>query len=157
MADCAALMSTHLLTPRMAGLLERIQRARRPPFHAMTPQQARAAYEAAAEVLDLPRAPLASIRDMALPAFDGTPLAARRYRANAATRGTLLYLHGGGFTIGGLATHDSLCRQLALHSSRARLRQGNHLVRVKAAVWRAEQHCQHPLAHLGEEGVCEGR
>ncbi len=109
-------MSTHLLTPRMAGLLERIQRARRPPFHAMTPQQARAAYEAAAEVLDLPRAPLASIRDMALPAFDGTPLAARRYRANAATRGTLLYLHGGGFTIGGLATHDSLCRQLALHS-----------------------------------------
>ncbi|MFO1335961.1 MAG: hypothetical protein U1E80_12880 [Piscinibacter sp.] len=37
-------MSTHLLTPRMAGVLERIQRAKRPPFHAMTPQQARVAY-----------------------------------------------------------------------------------------------------------------
>ncbi|MFT3665593.1 alpha/beta hydrolase [Piscinibacter sp.] len=109
-------MGTHLLTPRMAGLLERIQRAKRPPFHAMTPQAARAAYEAAAEVLDLPRAPLASIRDFELPAFDGTPLPARRYRADAAARGTLLYLHGGGFTIGGLGTHDSLCRQLARHS-----------------------------------------
>jgi acetyl esterase/lipase len=28
----------------------------------------------------------------------------------------LLYLHGGGFVIGGLETHDSLCRQLALRS-----------------------------------------
>jgi acetyl esterase len=31
----------------------------------------------------------------------------------------LLYLHGGGFTIGGLETHDSLCRQLALRSGAA--------------------------------------
>jgi acetyl esterase len=31
----------------------------------------------------------------------------------------LLYLHGGGFTIGNLETHDSLCRQLALRSGAA--------------------------------------
>jgi acetyl esterase len=31
----------------------------------------------------------------------------------------LLYLHGGGFTIGSLETHDSLCRQLALRSGAA--------------------------------------
>jgi acetyl esterase len=31
----------------------------------------------------------------------------------------MLYLHGGGFTIGGLETHDSLCRQLALRSGGA--------------------------------------
>ncbi len=100
----------------MAGVLERIQRARRLPFHAMTPQQARAAYESAAEVLDLPRAPLASVQDLSVPALDGTALRARRYRPNAHPRGALLYLHGGGFTIGSLETHDSLCRQLALHS-----------------------------------------
>lgn len=115
-ADCRASMSTQLLTPRMAGVLERIQRARRPPFHAMTAQQARVAYVTAAEVLDLPRVALASVRDIEVPAFDGASLAARRYRPTEAPHGTLLYLHGGGFTIGGLETHDSLCRQLALHA-----------------------------------------
>jgi acetyl esterase len=28
----------------------------------------------------------------------------------------MLYLHGGGFVIGGLDTHDSLCRQFALRA-----------------------------------------
>ena len=31
-------------------------------------------------------------------------------------RPALLYFHGGGFTVGSLETHDSLCRQLALRS-----------------------------------------
>lgn len=106
----------HLLTPRMAGVLERIRRAKRPPFHALTVEQARTAYELGAEVLDLPRAPLHRVDRLELPGADGTLLAARHYLPGPAPCGTLLYLHGGGFTIGGLATHDSLCRQLALHS-----------------------------------------
>ena len=109
-------MSTHLLTPRMAGILERIRRAGRPAFHTLSPEQARAAYLAGAEVLDLPRAPLDKVEDLRVPGADGADLAARRYRPVSTPRGTLLYLHGGGFTIGGLETHDSLCRQLALHS-----------------------------------------
>lgn len=109
-------MSTQLLTPRMAGLLDRIRRANRPPFHTMTPQQARVAYATGAEVLDLPRAPLSRVEDLQVPGAQGVPLPARRYRPSDPSRGTLLYLHGGGFTIGGLETHDSLCRQLALHS-----------------------------------------
>jgi len=113
-------MATHLLTPRMAGLLERIARARRPPFHTQKPQAARAAYAQAAEVLDLPRAPLHEVREITLPAHGEAPAnAARLYRPHAAARGTVLYLHGGGFTIGGLETHDSLCRQLALRSGAA--------------------------------------
>ncbi len=47
----------------------------------------------------------------------GTPLPARLYAAStAAGLPVLLYLHGGGFTVGSLETHDSLCRQLALRS-----------------------------------------
>ena len=116
----------------MASLLERIARAGRPPFHTMTPVQARAAYEAAAEVLDLPRVPLARVEPIELPGGDGRLRPARLYvgtpagdAANparpAASPGTLLYLHGGGFVIGSLETHDSLCRQLALRS-------GGHVV-----------------------------
>ncbi|MDE2456011.1 MAG: alpha/beta hydrolase, partial [Burkholderiales bacterium] len=101
------------------GLLDRIGRARRAPFHTMTPQRARAAYEAAAEVLEPPRAPLARVEDFRVAATDGTPLRARLYAASHARLPALLYLHGGGFVVGSLETHDSLCRQLALRSGGA--------------------------------------
>ena len=103
----------------MAGLLDRIARARRVPFHAMTPQQARAVYLQAAEVLEPARAPLARVQDLTLPATDGTALPARLYAPSFDELPLMLYLHGGGFVIGGLETHDSLCRQLALRSGGA--------------------------------------
>ena len=103
----------------MAGLLSRILRAQRTPFHAMTPAQARAAYLKAAEVLEPPRAALARVQNLCVPAADGTPLPARLYAPSVERLPVLLYLHGGGFVIGGLETHDSLCRQLALRSGGA--------------------------------------
>jgi acetyl esterase len=103
----------------MAGVLDRIRRANRTPFHAMSVGQAREAYVAAAEVLELPRARLARVEDIAIPAADTTPLPARLYAPSTDTLPVLLYLHGGGFTIGNLETHDCLCRQLALRSGAA--------------------------------------
>ncbi len=111
-------LSTHLLTPQMAGVLDRIRRAARPPFHALSPAAARAAYEAGAEVLDLPRARLPLVQNLLLPGGDGAPRPARRYANSHAPQPGLLYLHGGGFVVGSLETHDSLCRQLALRSGR---------------------------------------
>lgn len=98
----------------MAGLLERIHRANRPPFHSLSPREARIAYRAGAEILDLPRAPLARVEDLEVA---GRP--ARLYAPSAERLPVLLYLHGGGFTIGDLETHDSLCRQLSLRSGAA--------------------------------------
>ena len=115
-------MTVHLLTPRMSGLLDRIRRAGRPPFHTMSPSQARAAYAAGAEVLDLPRAPLPRVEDLRLPAGDDSTRPARLYAARGREAGPqplLLYLHGGGFVLGNLDTHDSLCRQFALRSGGA--------------------------------------
>lgn len=102
------------LSPRMAELLTRIQRANRPPFHALTPREARLAYRMGAEILDLPRAPLARVEDLEAA---GRP--ARLYAPSGDKLPVLLYLHGGGFTIGDLETHDSLCRQLSLRSGAA--------------------------------------
>lgn len=116
-------MGAHLLTPRMAGVLERISRVRRQPFHAMTPAEARAVYAAGAEVLDLPRAPLPRVEDFLLPVGDGHTRPARLYASAPASvvrpSPVLLYFHGGGFVLGGLDTHDSLCRQLAVRSGGA--------------------------------------
>jgi acetyl esterase len=106
-------MAAHLLTPATRELLELIRRARRPPFHQLTPAQARRTYEAVAESLDLPRAPLARVQALQVPVRDGTRLPARLYAPDGTRLPVLLYLHGGGFTIGSLETHDSLCRQMA--------------------------------------------
>jgi acetyl esterase len=112
-------MSTHSLTKRMSDLLANIRRANRPPFHTLTPPAARAAYEAAADILELPRAVLARVEDIRIPATDGTALPARLYAPSRDALPVLLYLHGGGFTIGSPNTHDSLCRQLASRSGAA--------------------------------------
>ncbi len=102
------------LTPAMRGVLQRMARLERPPLHTLAPDQARAAYEAGANVLELPRAELARVEDLRIPARDGHPLPARLYApSTAGVLPVLLYLHGGGFTIGSIATHDVLCRELA--------------------------------------------
>lgn len=36
----------------------------------------------------------------------------RVYRGTGAARGTVLYLHGGGFVVGGLESHDDVCAEL---------------------------------------------
>jgi acetyl esterase len=113
------LVPRHLLTPRMAALLERVARAHRPGFETMTPVEARLAYTAAAEVLEPPRAHLARVEQVSLPGADGVTLDARLYASSHDVLPVMLYLHGGGFTIGNLETHDSLCRQLALRSGAA--------------------------------------
>lgn len=109
-------VSSASLTPQMAGLLDRIRRAHRPPFHTLSPEMARAAYGVAAEVLDFPRAPLARVAAVTVPVGAGVNCPARLYAPSHDRLPVMLYLHGGGFVIGGLDTHDSLCRQFALRA-----------------------------------------
>jgi acetyl esterase len=104
------------LTPAMRDVLRRMARANRPHMHSLTPQQARAAYEAGSGVLEIPKVPLPRVEDLHIPARDGALLAARLYAPQLPSEGTLpvlLYLHGGGFTVGSVNTHDPLCRSLA--------------------------------------------
>jgi acetyl esterase len=103
----------------MRQVLAGMARSRRPALHSVSPQQARSMYVAGAEVLDLPLAPLARVQDLSLPTLPGVHCPARLYAPSAERLPVLLYLHGGGFVIGGLETHDSLCRQLALRSGAA--------------------------------------
>ena len=108
------------LTRKMADLLASIRRANRPPFHTLTPASARAAYEAAAEILEPPRAALPRVEELRIPSGDGAMLPARLYAPSTTpSLPAMLYMHGGGFTIGSLETHDSLCRQIALRSGAA--------------------------------------
>ena len=102
------------LTPQMRGVLARMARAGRPPLHTLAPEQARAAYEAGADILEVPRAPMERVESLSIPTRDGAMLHARLVAPSRTSNlPLLLYLHGGGFTIGSSATHDILCRELA--------------------------------------------
>lgn len=105
-----------LLTPAMHGVLERMARAGHMPLHALTPAQARAAYEAGAGVLELPVQPMARIEDFHIAARDGFAIPVRLVAPSHDPLPVLVYFHGGGFTIGNIETHDGLCRQLAHHA-----------------------------------------
>lgn len=53
------------------------------------------------------------IEDLTVPARDGTALPLRLYRDTDAPDAVLLWLHGGGFTLGNIASFDTFCRHLA--------------------------------------------
>jgi acetyl esterase len=102
-----------LLTPAMHGVLERMARAGHLPLHALTPQQARENYAAGAGVLDLATPSLARVEGRSVVASDGYLIPVHVYAPSSEPLPVLVYFHGGGFTIGSVATHEVLCRRLA--------------------------------------------
>ena len=104
------------LAPEARRLIENMHRAGRPPMHALGVAQARAFYDAGAPILDLSPPPIERVQALTIASRDGHPMAARLYADRSdQPLPVLLYLHGGGFTVGSLATHDVLCRQLSLY------------------------------------------
>ncbi len=100
----------------MHDVLTGMAKARRPPLSSVSHLDARVTYEARANVLEIARPQIAHIDELLIPLRDGQRIAARLYRPQDDQGGVLpalVYFHGGGFTIGSIATHDILCRQLA--------------------------------------------
>ncbi len=108
------------LTPAMRLLVERMAQAPYPPMHTLTAAEAKQAYAASIGVLDVPKPELARVEDLHIPARDGHRLPARLVAPTSDVGlPVLLYLHGGGFTIGSIESHDILCRTLAQLSGAA--------------------------------------
>jgi acetyl esterase len=133
------------LTPAMQQVLQRIAKAARPALHTLPPEQARALYAAGAEVLE-PVAPAVDrVESHRFRARDGHMLSLHCWiplgsELTCAVRGApaLLYLHGGGFTVGSPTTHGQLCQRLAAWSG----------CRVYAVDYRLAPTHQFPTAHL---------
>ncbi|ACL58343.1 alpha/beta hydrolase [Methylobacterium nodulans] len=102
--------------PDVVALVRAIREAGRPPFEALAPEEARAAYSAGRAALQPPPDPVAELRDLAAPGEAG-PVQLRLYRGigteSDAALPCLLYLHGGGWVLGDLDSHDGICRRLA--------------------------------------------
>jgi acetyl esterase len=104
------------LDPDAERLLALARKAAYPPFEQLTPVAARKAYAASWDAMQSPGGEVASVRDLTIPGPGGA-LALRIYRGlgtdPAAALPCLVFLHGGGFVIGGLDSHDRMCRRLA--------------------------------------------
>jgi acetyl esterase len=85
----------------------------------MTPAAARAEIRRAARVYLGTRLAIARVEPCTLRGPAGA-LPARLYVPDAATRGLVVWYHGGGWTVGDLDTHDGACRALA-HGARTRI------------------------------------
>ncbi|NDZ18051.1 alpha/beta hydrolase [Variovorax sp. WS11] len=101
------------LHPDLEAFLE-LANAQPQPMRAMSPQQARAAYDRSTLALD-PPGPEVAVEALQFDGRDGLRIPAQLYRGKAtgAREPTLLFFHGGGYVLGGLASHDGLCRTLA--------------------------------------------
>ncbi|WP_256734961.1 alpha/beta hydrolase [Variovorax sp. dw_954] len=143
------------LTPKMAGVVERMARAGHPPLNAMTPDEAKAAYEKGAGMLEVPKPQLMRVEDFTIPARDGYPMPARLYAPSHDVLPVLVYFHGGGFTVGNIRTHDSLCRVLSRDSGCAvisidyRLAPGHKFPTASNDAWDAVQHIAKEGGALG--------
>ncbi len=108
------------LDPQAQAVLDLVAKAGRPPYHQLSPKEARQLYRDTRAALQPDPPEMAAVKDLTADG-PGGPIPLRLYRPSASgpTPPVLVYFHGGGWVIGDLDTHDVLCRQLASESKAA--------------------------------------
>ena len=101
--------------PDVAAFLAMLAAAPGPKMEEGTPEAARTMMLAMRAMTERPRGDLAVVRDVAIPAPEGHAIPARVYSAAATPPAgpVVVYFHGGGWVIGNIETHDSLCAEIA--------------------------------------------
>ncbi|MDM0037486.1 alpha/beta hydrolase [Variovorax sp. J22G21] len=111
-ASIPAVLDPAPLDPALAGFLAQAAAQGNPPLESLPPPVARQIYRDLAAGLGLPAPAIASANDRTIDGVGG-PLMLRIYQPDAqGPLPLLLYVHGGGFVIGDLETHDKICRTL---------------------------------------------
>ena len=107
-----------MLHPQTKALLAFIEERGIPPTHTLSPDEARRVYRERRGALQPEPPAVGEVRELqAAGPIGAIPL--RLYRPLAALENAgeplpvLVYFHGGGWVIGDLDTHDTLCRELA--------------------------------------------
>ncbi len=105
-----------MLHPQARALLDLIEQRGVPPTHTLSPGDAREFYRERRFATQPPAPAVGKVQDLAAAGPNG-PIPLRLYRplgsSDSGVMPVLVYYHGGGFVIGDLDTHDTLCRELA--------------------------------------------
>jgi acetyl esterase len=108
-----------MLHPQTRALLDLIEQKKIPPTHTLSVADARAYYRDRRSVTQPAPPEVALVRELRMNGPLGAiPMRLYRPLASSATAAlpVLVYYHGGGWVIGDLDTHDSLCRALSNES-----------------------------------------
>jgi acetyl esterase len=101
------------LHPQAKAFVAGVEASGAPPLYELTPEEARAATGMITELIGAgPQ--IATVEDFTI-ATTGGEIGARRYEPDNATA-TIFWIHGGGWVICDLDTHDAVCRMLAKSS-----------------------------------------
>ncbi|MDE2402625.1 MAG: alpha/beta hydrolase [Burkholderiales bacterium] len=108
-----------LLTEMTRSLLDKVQRSGFPPLHQQPVAQARQSYRAGVGAMEGRREDVARVADFTIPGPAGA-IPARLWAPSTDTGlPVFLYLHGGGFVVGGIDTCEHMCRRIAVQSGAA--------------------------------------
>ena len=102
------------LDPEIQTVLQAMAEMNAPPMSQGTPEAARAAFRFMTVDMRRPESliPVKETEDVTIP-VDGGAIAARIYRPDAAEpTPTVVFVHGGGFVIGDIETHDNQARSI---------------------------------------------
>ena len=106
-------------TPAVQALMDNVKRAGFPPIYTQPIEQARQSYKIGVGATAHPPLPMARVEDFTIPGPEGDMRARLWAASTEPDLPVLLYLHGGGFIIGGIETCESMCTVLAQHSGGA--------------------------------------
>src|SRR5262245_11995137 len=103
------------LDPQAANVIDLIVKSGRPPYHQLSPKEARQMFRDTRPASTPPAPQIGPVRDLAADGPVGLiPL--RVYRpagvSDSQRLPVLVFFHGGGWVIGDLETHDVACRQV---------------------------------------------
>lgn len=145
------------LNPEIAAFLDLVDSRQQEPFHRQTPEQARAEFEQSSVQMRW-AVPQVDSQALSFTARDGETLALRLYRPlgqGNAILPVLVYLHGGGFVVGSLDSHDGVCREFCARTPCAVLAVEYH----RAPEYKfptALEDCADGLAWLAEHAAALG-
>lgn len=125
--------------PDVAGFLDVLNGSGEPPPETMTPDEAREQFLKLEAEVDAPPPPVGAITDLLIDA-PGRQIPARLYDPvprDKDVRPVILYFHGGGWMLGDLQTHHSLCAEIATQTG----------VSVLAIDYRRSPEHRFPAAH----------
>lgn len=105
-----------MLDPQSRALLDKAAAANAPGPEQTSAAEARELYKRSRLPLQPPKPEMGVVRDFTIAGSQG-PLTLREFRPKGLSEQrdlpALLYFHGGGWVIGDIDTHDTLCRQLS--------------------------------------------